>query len=311
MSARSPGSRTVRVSAWPPASFTLQQTVPTGFSSVPPSGPAMPVIATAVSASKRLSAPPPSLRDWLGNRAVPLDQRGSTPSSSTFASFARDHSPPRTTRSPPLGELCGEQPRGQDSAVAMRRPARQLGDLVVHARPVLGEDLARVALVQQSQERLVDRGGRRLQARDHLDLAAPQAGRDLEPLETVDALLRVAQRVRQPGLGEPEHPHRGPGGIPSSPAASRTGSLATAVRHRGWSSRGGPGSTTTVGFPGTHHPRRCPDGSITSRLRDQSLLAVRPAHRIEVPVAEASHQRLQDRRDLVLELLIEGRAPGP
>ncbi len=45
--------------------------------------------------------------------------------------------------------------------------------------------------------------------------------------------------------------------------ASRTGSLATAVRHIGWSSRGGPGSTTTVGFPGTTTPGAVPTGSIT------------------------------------------------
>ena len=45
--------------------------------------------------------------------------------------------------------------------------------------------------------------------------------------------------------------------------ASRTGSLATAVRHIGWSSRGGPGSTTMAGFPGTTTPGAVPTGSIT------------------------------------------------
>ena len=38
---------------------------------------------------------------------------------------------------------------------------------------------------------------------------------------------------------------------------------ATAVRHIGWSSRGGPGSTTTVGAPGTTTPGAVPTGSIT------------------------------------------------
>src|SRR6185436_5932562 len=45
--------------------------------------------------------------------------------------------------------------------------------------------------------------------------------------------------------------------------ASFTGWLATAVRHIGWSSRGGPGSTTTVGDPGTTTPGAVPTGSIT------------------------------------------------
>ena len=47
-----------------------------------------------------------------------------------------------------------------------------------------------------------------LVAGDDLHLAAPQAGGDLEPLETVDALLGVAQRVGEPGLGQTEHPDR-------------------------------------------------------------------------------------------------------
>ena len=48
-SLRSPGIRTSRASVAPSARFAHQQTVPTGFSSVPPSGPAIPVIAIATS----------------------------------------------------------------------------------------------------------------------------------------------------------------------------------------------------------------------------------------------------------------------
>jgi hypothetical protein len=89
MSALSPGSRTVRVVARPSASRTLQHTVPTGFSSVPPSGPAIPVIATAVSASKRFSAPS-AIASATGSDTAPCSSisRGSTSSNSTFASFA-------------------------------------------------------------------------------------------------------------------------------------------------------------------------------------------------------------------------------
>ena len=88
MSVRSPGSRRVRVIPSPSPSFTLQQTVPTGFSSVPPSGPAIPVIATAVSASKRRRTPS-AIASATGSDTAPCCSisAASTPSSSTFASF--------------------------------------------------------------------------------------------------------------------------------------------------------------------------------------------------------------------------------
>ena len=77
ISDRFPGSRRVRVSVEPSASFTVKQTVPTGFSGVPPPGPAIPVIATAVSAPKRCSAPVGHrLGDGFGHRAVCFDQGG-------------------------------------------------------------------------------------------------------------------------------------------------------------------------------------------------------------------------------------------
>ena len=89
MSARSPGSRTVRLRPRPSSSCTLQQTVPTGFSSLPPSGPAIPVMATAVSASKRRRAPS-AIASATGSDTAPWRSisTGSTPRSSTFASFA-------------------------------------------------------------------------------------------------------------------------------------------------------------------------------------------------------------------------------
>ena len=46
--------------------------------------------------------------------------------------------------------------------------------------------------------------------------------------------------------------------------AAWTVSLATATSHIGCSSRGGPGSTTTTGEPGTTRPGAVPTGSITS-----------------------------------------------
>ena len=56
-SARFPGRWKVRVWYVPSARPTLKHTVPTGFSSLPPPGPAMPVMPTAMSAPNRRSAP--------------------------------------------------------------------------------------------------------------------------------------------------------------------------------------------------------------------------------------------------------------
>ena len=56
-SGRAPGNCSERITVTPSASRTQNQTVPTGFSGVPPSGPATPVIATAVSAPNRSTAP--------------------------------------------------------------------------------------------------------------------------------------------------------------------------------------------------------------------------------------------------------------
>jgi hypothetical protein len=57
ISDRLPGSRVRRVRRAPSPVQTEKQTVPTGFSSVPPSGPAMPVIPIPRSAPKRDAAP--------------------------------------------------------------------------------------------------------------------------------------------------------------------------------------------------------------------------------------------------------------
>ena len=79
-----------------------------------------------------------------------------------------------------------------------------------------------------------------------------------------------------------------------------------------WSSRGGPGSTTTVGpdaVPRRHHHPRCGAGGLDHgrALGHQRLLAVGGAHGFEVEVAPALHQRPEDVRDPLLEGLVEGQ----
>ena len=66
---------TERVNGSPLAKATLSHTSPTGFSSVPPPGPATPVIPTPTSAPSLVLAPcGKRLRDLCRNRPITLDQ---------------------------------------------------------------------------------------------------------------------------------------------------------------------------------------------------------------------------------------------
>jgi hypothetical protein len=95
ISVRSPGRRMPRVIVAPSRVITDQHTVPTGFSSVPPSGPAIPVIATAASAPKR-SIAPAAIASATAPETAPCSSisAGSTPRSCCFASFEYATTPP-------------------------------------------------------------------------------------------------------------------------------------------------------------------------------------------------------------------------
>ena len=73
--------------------------------------------------------------------------------------------------------------------------------------------------------------------------------------------------------------------------ASWTAGICTAVFHIGCSSRGGPGSTTTVGLPGTTTPGAVPTGSITTAPTGTMAclrLAARTASKSPVPMRAIS-----------------------
>ena len=102
--------------------------------------------------------------------------------------------------------LAATNPAVHDSAVAMRRPASSAADLIVDQRAVFRKDLARMVFAQDAEQFRIHRRRIRLVAGDDLELAAAQAGGDLQPLEPVDLSLRVAQRLGEARLGQPEHP---------------------------------------------------------------------------------------------------------
>ena len=163
-----------------------------------------------------------------------------------------------------------------------------------------------MVFTQQCHQVGVDGGVVGLVARDHLDLAAPQARGDLEPLEAADALLGVAQRVGEPGLGQPEHPDH----LLAVRRAARCRLL-----HRGCLQRQRPHRLKFAWRSRQHDDRRLAGYDDARRGayriddmcagRDERLLAVRRAHRLQVDVGKARHQTLHDVGDLGLEFVVQ------
>ena len=146
-----------------------------------------------------------------------------------------------------------------------------------------------VPIAQQFHQLAVHVGGVGLVAGDHLELAAPQAGGDLQRRRNRAGAARRRAASRPGPTPAARTSARCPGGRSFGRRwlPGRRG-ICTAVGHIGCSSRGGPGSTTTVGLPGTTTPGAVPTGSITTRPdRDHGLLAVGGAHRIEIAAPDA------------------------
>ena len=137
--------------------------------------------------------------------------------------------------------------------------------LVVHLRAVLREQLARMAAADQLHERVVGLQPRpRLVACDHLDLAAAQAGGDLEPLEAGDLLPRppaASRRSRTPagrtGASCPARTRCAPRWPPGTRAWTPPRPTSPGAR------AAGPGGPRPSACPGTTTPGAVPTGSIT------------------------------------------------
>ena len=143
----------------------------------------------------------------------------------------------------------------------------------------------------------------------HLDLAAAQAGGDLEPVQPVDLLLGHAQGLGDLRLRDAEQAQHG------LLVAGRTGheglergrwpppaATSTAAHAAG---RAGP---TTSRRPRHDDPRGGARGLDHRRaLGHQRLLAGGGAHGLGVHVGPSPHQRLDDGGDAPLERLVEGQ----
>lgn len=101
-------------------------------------------------------------------------------------------------RSGAFGESCRQQPRGAGLRGGDLPPGQQPRDQVVDGGTVFGVELMAVLVPQRLRELLIRARGGRLIACDHLDLAAAQAGGDLQRSETGDGGLGFAQSLGQP-----------------------------------------------------------------------------------------------------------------
>ena len=125
--ARSPGSCTVRSSRPPPASATLRQTIPTGFSGVPPPGPATPVMPTPTAAPKRAAAPSASAAATSGETAPwrSISSAGTSGERDLRGVGVGDDAAEHVgARSRAVGQAAGHQPAGARLGDRDRAPAR-------------------------------------------------------------------------------------------------------------------------------------------------------------------------------------------
>ena len=173
-------------------------------------------------------------------------------------------------------------------------------------RPRMSSDEGRVGVLRA---RLVER-------RD-LDLAAPQARRDLQRREVESGLLGDEERLGDLGLGDPHQPQdrllvdrsrprsrhetrpsRAP--PPTSAAARAAG---RAARRPSGPPSSAAGGTTTPGAVPTGSSTVAPCGHVR-------LLARAARHRGAVDVRPALRERRDDRRDPLLQLRVEHQRPA-
>ena len=137
-------------------------------------------------------------RDLQRDRAVRVDQlRGHARERRLGLVGVDDHAAEHVRRRAPRSvSRAAISPPVQDSATATVRPASSPITWSSTVEPSSENSVSRVALADRRLERVVDLGGGRLEDGRDLDLAAPQAGRDLErSIGTPSARSRAASRA--------------------------------------------------------------------------------------------------------------------
>ncbi len=146
---------------------------------------------------------------------------------------------------------------------------------------------------------------------EQVDVDLELAGADRH-LDAVALPARRRERLGDGRLGRPEeaeHPVLARRQLCAS--TRRTASVSSALGQSRWSSRGGPGRTTTTTAAEIEHEARCRSGEPERQraLRPRRLLA-HAGREVHVRPAEPVRDRSRDRADLLLELARREPAPS-
>ncbi len=222
-----------------PGPAMLSQTSPTGFCSLPPPGPAMPVMPTPISACRRSRAPAASAsatsRETAPcSRSAPGRRRRARPSPRCCRRRGR---PSRSPRTPARSvRRAASRPPVHDSAVAIVWPCRAAPARRARRSCCRRSRTAcrRGALRQARRARRRRRCRVWLVARDDLDLAPFQARRDLEALELDRPRARPRASVSAiSDSGMPNSRSVRCSYVVAPPSAAFSASVATACCHIG------------------------------------------------------------------------------
>ncbi len=288
--ARSPGSWSVR-SSRPLPDETETQTMPTGFSGVPPPGPAMPVMPTPTSAPNRPRAPSARATATSGETAPTraINDSG-TSASATLASFEYTTTPPSTY---------SDEPARSVSRPAISPPVQDSATATVRTGGPRSSPATISSIVEPSRENTV--------APWRSSSAASNASYASHADDGKTVATSSSPRRRQVVISSDDVSTESPrsvrassdSGIPiirmircssESVSSARTAGVRTASAHIGCSSPGGPGSTTTGGRPSpdTTSPGAVPTGSSTTAPSGTRACLRAPAR---IPSSDASRHR--------------------
>ena len=314
-SARSPGRRTSRTSLRPVGELHRPADVPDRLRLGSAAGPRHARDRHGrVGLEARQGAVRHRLRHLERDRPVALDQRRvhAEQLGLGLVRVAHDAAGEVLRRPGPLGQARGQQAPGARLRTAAQRPDSSSATWSSMVEPSTENRERSWRSRDQLAHRVPGRLRRRLPARHDLDLRPPQAGRDLELREALDGALGDAQRLGDLRLRDAEQPQRLLAVL--RPPADRLLEEAGLHRLR-------PHRVQLARRSREHDDRRLAGHHQARRrarrvdhvrpLRDHRLLAVGGPHRVEVEVGEALHQRAQDVRDALLEVLVERqRAAG-
>ena len=270
-------------------------------------GPAIPVTPTPKSAPKRSAAPSASASatsvETAPNRSISV---ASTPASATFAAFEYDDHPAQKYAEEPGARSAAPTSARRCTTRRRRRCARRSSAATCWSTVVPSSENS-VSRVADGDERPPRSYTPPPPARSGSTTSISPRRRHVVISSGRARAVRLggAQRVRDLRLRHAEQPQHPAAVLGGAGGRGLNASVWIAVAHIGWSSRGGPGSTTTVGraLARRHHQPRGGAHRVDHRraVGDHRLLAVRDSDRLTVEVRPARASTGEDLLDPPLE----------